>query len=173
MGEIRSTLDIIMEKAKGVQVTDEDRAAFMRREVEGKIRGLLQRYLDGVVNEERLQSEIEALGDDRHEVAMESLRRECLERMVLDGDNRALLDILAHVAVFDTEPVEGLLLQYRQDREKKRADRESVLREQLKNQGISGSAVVPNLKADPEWIDYLAEEKDRFHQRIASLNTGF
>lgn len=173
MGEIRSTLDIIMEKAKGMEVTDEDKAAFMRREVEGKIRGLLQRYLEGIVTEERLQSEIEALGDDRHGVAMEALRRECLERMVLDGDNRALLDILAHVAGFDTTPVEELLLQYRQGREKTRNKREAVLRERLKDKGISGSAVVSNLAADPEWIDYLAEEKDRFHQRVATLNTEF
>jgi len=86
MGEIRSTLDIIMEKAKGVEVTEEDSAAFMRREVEGKIRGSLQKALDGFIDAQGLQSEIEALGADRHEIAVAALRRECLERMVLEGD---------------------------------------------------------------------------------------
>ncbi len=86
MGEIRSTLDIIMEKAKRVEVTEEDKAAFMRREVEGKIRGSLQKALDGFIDAQGLQSEIEVLGADRHEIAVAALRRECLERMVLEGD---------------------------------------------------------------------------------------
>jgi hypothetical protein len=169
MGEIRSTLDIIMEKAKGVQVTDEDKAAFMRREVEGKIRGILQRHLDGVIHAERVQSEMEALGADRHEIAVAALRRECLERLVLDGDNRGLLDILSRVAGFDIKPVEKLILRYREDLEAKRVDREAVLREQLKSRGISGSAVVPNLKANPEWINGSVETRDRFHQELAGL----
>ena len=45
-----------------------------------------------------------------------------------------------------------------------------VLRKRLKERGITGSAVVPNLEADPEWVSYLAEERDRFYQRIAALN---
>jgi hypothetical protein len=167
MGEIRSTLDIIMEKAKGVEVTDEDKAAFMRREVEGKIRGILQKYLDGVIDAEHLRSEMGALGADRHQIAVTALRRECLERMLLDGDNRGLLNILSRVAGLDIKPVEKLLLKYQEDLEAKRFDREAVLREQLKSRGISGSAVVPNLKADPEWISYSAEARDRFHQELA------
>jgi hypothetical protein len=169
MGEIRSTLDIIMEKAKGVQVTDEDKAIFMRREVEGKIRGLMQKALDGVIHVKGLQSEMEALDPDRQEIAMAALRRECLERLALDKDNRGLLDILSRAARFETKPVEKLILRYREDLEAKRVDREAVLREELKSLGISGSAVVPNLKADPEWIGHSAEARDRFHQELASL----
>ena len=169
MGEIRSTLDIIMEKAKGVQVTEEDKAAFMRREVEGKIRGILQRHLDGILDREQLQSEMEAFGGDRQEIAAAALRRECLERMVLDGDNHGLLNILSRVSRFDAKPVKKLLLRCREELETKRSLREALLGEQLKRQGISGSAVIPNLKADPEWITYSAETRDRFHQELAGL----
>jgi uncharacterized protein (UPF0335 family) len=169
MGEIRSTLDIIMEKAKDVQVTEEDRAAFARREMEGKIRGLVQRCLDGIMDAERLRSEMEALGEDRREIAVQALRTECLKRMALDGDNRSLMDLLGRVAGFDTKPVAELLSRYRRDREAKRADREAVLREQLTHQGISGSAVVPNFMADPQWIRDAAEASERFHRDLAGL----
>lgn len=170
MGEIRSTLDIIMEKAKDVQVTDEDKAAFIKREVEGKMRGILQRYLDGIIDAERLQSETEGLGAGRHEIAMAALRRECLERIVLNGDNRGLLKILSGVAGFNIKPVEELLVRYREALESKRVVREAVLMEQLKRQGISGSAVLPNLNADSEWISCSAEALDRFHQELAGLH---
>jgi len=169
MGEIRSTLDIIMEKAKGVQVTEEDKATFMRREVEGKIRGILQRHLDGILDTERLQSEMEAFGGDRQEIAASALRRECLERMVLDGDNHGLLSILSRVAGFDTKPIEKLLLKYREELETERSHREAILEEQLTRQGIRGSAVVPNLKADPEWTRFSAGTRDRFHQELNGL----
>jgi len=91
MGEIRSTLDIIMEKAERVTVTDEDKDAFMKNEVEGKVRGLLQKYLDGIINQERLKREVRAMSDERYVVATTVLKKECLGRIEPGEDNRPLL----------------------------------------------------------------------------------
>ena len=49
MAEIKSTLDIIMEKAKKFSVTEEEKKGFKRQELEGKIKGLVQKALDGVL----------------------------------------------------------------------------------------------------------------------------
>ena len=168
MGEIRSTLDIIMEKAERVTVTDEDKDAFMKDEVEGKVRGLLQKYLDGIINQERLKREVEAMSDERYVVATTVLKKGCLGRIEPGEDNRPLLKILAYVVDFDTKPVRELLLKYQQDLEAMRNKREAIFRERLKGQGIWGSAVVPNLAADSEWVSYLTDERDRFRQRIAA-----
>ncbi|MBL7202715.1 MAG: hypothetical protein ISS63_00095 [Desulfobacteraceae bacterium] len=168
MGEIRSTLDIIMEKAERVTVTDEERAAFIRSEVEGKVRGLLQKHLDGIINQERLKKEVEAMGGEHYVVATAALKKECLGRIEPGEGNRPLLEILAHVVGLDTKPVRELLSRYQQEQEEKRGNRESALKERLKDQGISGTAVLPNLGADPEWTRYLSEVKVRFHQRIAA-----
>jgi hypothetical protein len=170
MGEIRSTLDIIMEKAKDVEVTEEDKAVFMQREAEGKVRGLLQKYQDNFLDVQRLQEEMDALGPDGRETAVAALRRECLERLTLEGDNQRLLDILSRVAGMDMAPVETLLSGYREDLKTKRAAREAALREGLRDQGISGPAVVPNLKADPTWISEADETRDRFHRQVADLH---
>jgi hypothetical protein len=37
MGEIKSTLDIIMEKTRGLTMTAEEKREFQRKEVEGKV----------------------------------------------------------------------------------------------------------------------------------------
>ncbi|MBW2616174.1 MAG: hypothetical protein JRD02_08380 [Deltaproteobacteria bacterium] len=168
MGEIRSTLDIIMEKAERVTVTDEEKEAFMKSEVKGKVRGLLQKHLDGIINQERLKKEVEAMGRERYVVATAALKKECLGSIELGEDNRPLLEILAHVVGLDTKPVRELLSRYQQEQEEKRGNRESVLKERLRDQGISGTAVLPNLGADPEWTKDLSEVKARFHQRIAA-----
>ena len=168
MGEIRSTLDIIMEKAERVTVTDEERAAFMKSEVEGRVRGLLQKYLDGIINQDRLRAEVETMGGERYPVATATLKKECLGRIEPGEDNRPLLEVLESVIALDITPVNKLLLKYQQDQEEKRGHREAALKKRLKNQGISGTAAVPNLKADPEWIRYLAEAGNRFRQELAS-----
>jgi hypothetical protein len=38
MAEIKSTLDIIMERTKNLTMTDEEKASFRRKEAEGKVR---------------------------------------------------------------------------------------------------------------------------------------
>lgn len=176
MGEIRSTLDIIMEKAERVTVTDEEKEAFMKSEVKGKVRGLLQKHLDGIINKERLKKEVEAMAGERYVVATAVLKKECLDRIEPGEDNRPLLEILAYVVGLDTKPIGELLSRYRQEQEENRGNRESALKERLKDQGISGTAVLPNLGADPEWTRYLSEMKARFRQRIFAqhgmLSTG-
>ena len=171
MGEIRSTLDIIMEKAKDVKVTDEEKKAFMRHEVEGMVRGLLQKYLDGVIKRERLRSEIETLSENRLEMARATLKKECLSHISPEGDNNPVFAVLEYVMKQDTAPLKKLLLKYEQDLKEERVSREQVLREQLKERGISGSAVVPNLEADPDWRVHLSETQGRFYREIVSLNT--
>ena len=61
MAEIKSTLDIIMEKAKKFSVTEEEKKGFRRQELEGKIKGLVQKALDGVLDYGRFQTEVVAL----------------------------------------------------------------------------------------------------------------
>ncbi|MCD6306489.1 MAG: hypothetical protein J7M32_09405 [Deltaproteobacteria bacterium] len=166
MGEIRSTLDIIMEKAKKVEVTEEDKATFMRRELEGKARAFIQQYVDGFIDAQRLKEEIEALGPDRHVEAVSALRRESLKRLTPDGDNRPMLEILSRVVGADTAAIENRILTYREKLHANRAQREAALKDHFKSKGISGSAVIPNIKADPEWLSQLAEARERFGREI-------
>jgi len=168
MGEIRSTLDIIMEKAERVTVTDKEKEAFMKSEVEGKVQGLLQKYLDRIISKERLKREVEAVGGERYAVATAVLKKECLGRIEPGEDNHPLLELLEHVMALDIRPVNKLLLKYQQDQEEKRGHREVVLKKRLKDQGISGTAVLPNLWADPEWTRYLTEVGNRFRQELVA-----
>ena len=75
MGEIKSTLDIIMEKAKKFSLTEEEKKGFKRQELEGKIKGLVQKALDGVLDSERFQLEVVALRTKEKEL-VDSLQQE-------------------------------------------------------------------------------------------------
>jgi hypothetical protein len=46
MAEIKSTIDLIMERTKNLSASPQEREAYQRREREKQIRGLGQRLLD-------------------------------------------------------------------------------------------------------------------------------
>ena len=169
MGEIRSTMDIIMEKAKGLTMTDEEKEAFRKKETEGKVRGLLQRFLDGFIDAERLKDEIGSLGEKRYAVAREALIRECMGRMEPGADNTILLDALENAAGLDIAPIRKIILDYNQDLEQQKMDRKQVLQKNLEGLGISGSAVIPNIHADQEWIKHLPEMNKGFQEKLKNI----
>ena len=169
MGEIKSTLDIIMEKTKGLTMTEEEKEAFRKKETEGKVRGLLQRFLDGFIDAERLKDEIGGLGEKRYAVSREALIRECMGHMEPGADNTILLDALENAAGLDIAPIRKIILDYNQDLEQQKMDRKQVLQENLKGLGISGSAVIPNIHADQGWIRHLSEMNKGFREKIETL----
>ena len=169
MAEIKSTLDIIMEKTKGLTMTEEEKEAFRKKETEGKVRGLLQRFLDGFIDAERLKDGIRSLGEKRYTVAREALFRECVGRMEPGADNTILLDALENAAGLDISPIQKIILDYNQDLEQQKMDRKQVLQKNLDGLGISGTAVIPNIHADQEWIRYLSEMKKGFQKKIENI----
>jgi hypothetical protein len=166
MGEIKSTLDIIMEKTKGLTVTEEEKETFRKKETEGKVRGLLQRFLDGFIDPERLKNEIGDLGEKRYGMAREALVRECMGLMDPGQDNTRLLNALENAVGLDIAPIQKIIVDYNRDLEQQKTDRQQDLQKNLEGLGISGSAVVPNIHADQEWIRYLSEMKKGFQEKI-------
>ncbi len=169
MGEIKSTLEIIMEKTKGLTMTEEEKEAFRKKETEGKVRGLFQKFLDGFIDAERLKDGIVSLGEKRYAVAREALIRECMGRMEPGADNTILLDALENAAGLDIAPIKKIILDYNQDLEQQKMDRKQVMQKNLKGLGISGSAVIPNIHADQEWIRHLSEMNKGFREKVETL----
>ena len=169
MGEIKSTLEIIMEKTKGLTMSEEEKEAFRKKETEGKVRGLFQRFLDGFIDAERLKDEIGSLGEERYAVAREALLRECMGRMEPGADNTILLDALENAAGLDIARIKKIILDYNQDLEQQKMDRKQVLQKNLEGLGISGSAVIPNIHADQEWIRHLSEMNKGFQEKLKNI----
>lgn len=170
MAEIKSTLDIIMEKAKKISVTDEEKKAFKRRELEGRIKGLIQKYLDGFLDLNRLRMESASLGEGAQEEIAEGMRAEALKRIKPGAQNEALLEILS-LAGMDKRPVEMLLKDFEERLRRQRATCEKTALERLRERGISGSAVLPNLEGDEDWLRALSEAERDFQEKLISLSS--
>ena len=172
MAEIRSTLDIIMEKAKTLTVTDEDKRGFLEKEVEGQVKGFFQKYLDKIFSIDQLKTEMASFDQDRKAVAEKALLAECLGAITTEGDNGPLFEVLENLPGCDIKPIMSLILEF-QGQQKQERDKRTIARIQaLKEWGVSGSAVVPNLGASSAWRDYLTDMANRFQERLNTLHMG-
>ena len=172
MAEIRSTLDIIMEKAQSLTVTDEDKKDFLEKEVQGRVKGLFQKYLDGFLSIDRFKTEMASFDREQRSVAEKELLAACLRAMTVEGDNRPSFELLDRILGYRTKPILNLVDEFREMQDKERNQKTIARIRVLKKWGVSGSAVIPNLMADRAWRDYLSHMAEKFQERLKSLNIG-
>ncbi len=168
MAEIKSTLDIIMEKTKGLTMTEEEKAAMRDKELTERSQGLLQKYLDGAISMGKLKEEWSDLGKEQ-ENAQAILTRICMEGIDPETDNGPLLAVLDQVAGTDTGPVGKALERAMADLKASRSKSLEEIRRALAERGISGSAIRPNLNADPQWKEVSSQVRERLHAALLSL----
>ncbi|MGD9076862.1 MAG: hypothetical protein PVJ69_16710 [Desulfobacteraceae bacterium] len=168
MGEIRSTLDIIMEKTKGLTMSDEEKKAFKEQEMAGKVKGLIQKYLDGTLNMDQLRVEVTGLVEKGGDMVKRLIREESVSRIELEGNNEPLLRVLGEISGSEADSLREVLKEFGKRLEREKDVREKELRKELEKQGISGSAVLPSINADPEWSRYVLEIREEFQERLTS-----
>ena len=61
MGEIKSTLDLVLEKTKNLTLSSEEKAEQKQKEIENRIKGMMQKYQDGVLFSEQLKIDYQKL----------------------------------------------------------------------------------------------------------------
>ena len=169
MGEIKSTLEIILEKTKGLTMSEEEREAFQEEEVEGKVKGLVQKLLDGFLPLEGLQKEMKSFGAEKEPMVRKALKRECLDRMDPEIDNSPLFELLQGAAHVDPGPFFEVQSEYQRRLQQEKGEQEKSLLKRLEERGISGSAVIPNMAADPDWQNVLREMKQDFRDEVDQI----
>jgi hypothetical protein len=169
MAEIKSTLDIIMEKTKGLTMTDEEKRELKRKEIAGKVKGLIQKFSDGLIDPEGLKMELATLGKGNEDMLRRIIMEEIGGRIKPEGDNKPLLEILEAVTGMNIVPIRKMLIDLERNLEKERAAHEKGLKKRLKKKGISGSAVIPNVDADSQWRDYVSKLNETFRKEVEGL----
>ena len=170
MAEIKSTMDIIMERAKNLTVTDEDKKEFAAKEAQNRIKGLFQKYLDGILSINQFKAEMTAFAEDQKQAAEKELLTECFGAMTVEGDNQSIFEVLEQVLECDIRPIFSVMDAFLEQQTTARNKKILSLFQKLKERGVSGSAVIPNPKADDTWRDYLSDMQERLRGELEALN---
>jgi hypothetical protein len=167
MGEIKSTLDLVMEKTRHLTLSQEEKEAQNRIEVNKRLQGLLQKYQDNLLRKENLNKELDNLKIAYNLNVDEMLADLLLNSLKIGRDNTVFLELLNEIFGLNLSGIETIFQNFKatvKSTTKKRVDQ--IKTDLSVKRFISGSAVVPNLESDSEWLSMLGHIMDGFDQTL-------
>lgn len=171
MAEIKSTLDLIMERTKDLTLTAEEKKTIQTKEIKDRMRGWLQRYRDGSVTGTEIKEYLELEGSSSPEAAA-LLRDECLAQVNPEEDNGKIFSLLQTVLAMDTGPLERLVTDFHEARQRLLTIAAGEALAFLHSRGICGDAVVPNPSLSPGWHRGLEAARQNFQESLRRLKQG-
>jgi hypothetical protein len=169
MAEIKSTMDLVLEKTRNLTLTSEDKQKLAREELERKVQGLVHRYLDQLIPLSRLNEEMEKIAGTEKDLSVQLLKTHLLAHLDFDCDNSNILSALEEVAGVDTASLVNLKGEYQSEKEEAKKGITEKSLERLQEKGVSGSAVMPNLGNDPNWTQFLEGLHKRYQERLEPM----
>jgi hypothetical protein len=157
MGEIKSTMDLVMERTRHLSMSPEEKVQQQREEFSKRLQGLLQQYADGAFTAGQI---CDRIGDlQAHSGVDDPLLsvRAVFDRIDPQRENKRWLDVLSRLAPATRNPLEETLAAHRkQQAEILQSAARDGLERLRRRHGITGSAVVPNPLKDARCQEHLA-----------------
>lgn len=152
MGEIKSTLDLAMERTRHLSLSSEEKAHQQKVDFEKRLQGLLQQYEDQALTADELRQRIAKLEKQLDVSDRRTVTAAVFKRIDPAGDNRRWLELVADYIPAAHAPLRDALDDYRKQANGLRQAASQRMLEQLaRHHGIEGPAVVPNPQADPQF----------------------
>jgi len=150
MAEIKSTLELAMERTKKITISKEEREEIKQKESLQKVNGLFHRYREGLLSLNEILREIERMDQKTRTMTNEILLSQWIDALSLNEEDEKLLKGIEALKGQEMEEVRAklhhLLSQYRESREKINQEVRAQSEEILRREGIYGSAVEPNIE---------------------------
>jgi len=155
MGEIKSTLELAMERTKRFAVSEKEKDEMKQKEGLRKATGLFHRYREGHLSLNDVLKEVERMERKTATTVKEYLLSHWIDALSLDDDNDRILkgvESLKGKSIAEVEQrFNRLFSQYQREKDEAKEKTGVQLVEALKKGGIWGSAVEPKLEGSELW----------------------
>ena len=172
MAEIKSAIELAMEKTKGLRLTREEIEYLKEEEMQTKAHGLANRFLEVDFHFKEVEKELAKYNPDQRQ-QLEGLMLQSLgEALQLDKDNELIfqgIETLREGRMRVIQKIRNLIKKFQEQREKEFRKVEKELLAKLERQGISGSGVQPKVEGSPEWEEASAKFKPAFEDQFRSF----
>ena len=166
MGEIKSTLELVMERTRHLRQSEEEKQEQATAEFKKSLSGLIQKFLDGALTPDRFRQDLHLLQETSPTSDRGIILDEISKRLDLDENWAWAMKLLREGFDIDPEGITAVLDEYRKVMNRAALERTNEIRKELREkQGVSGTAVVPNLAADRKW----ALVRQRLHERFEPI----
>ena len=167
MGEIKSTLDLVMERTRHLSMTDEEKARQKQSDFENRLNGLLTKYADNTLSLSALRKDIQKLQAELDINDQEIVAEAVLRQIDPDQDNAHWIDLLGKIKPEMVDPLQKMLGQYNDQKTNLLNSSHRQVTDRLaENRQISGSAVIPNPEKNPQCKEQLSTLKIKVQKEI-------
>ncbi len=167
VGEIKSTLELAMEKTKKFAISETEREEMKKKEVLENATRLSHRYLEGYLPLNDILRQIERMDKKTAATVKEFLLSQWIDALSLDGEEETILKGVELLGQRNIDEVKQkfrrLVSQYQEEKEKAEEKVKTQRKEVLRKERIYGSAVEPKLEGDELW-EKENEKLDRSYQ---------
>ncbi|MCE5333859.1 MAG: hypothetical protein LLG06_04660 [Desulfobacteraceae bacterium] len=166
MAEIKSTIDLIMERTRHLTMSEEDRREQAASEFKAAVNRLILQFLDGGIDLDKFAQEFNAMERSAGNVGLAIA--EAARRIDPAGDNRMILDLLRFGLNADISQISAVLDGYRKALDGEDLGAMERMVDRLFQKGITGSAVIPNLRFDEKRAGRRKEIEQQFQNDLQS-----
>ncbi len=155
MGEIKSTLELAMERTKKFAISEKEKEEIKQKEVLQKATTLFHRYREGHLPLNEILKEIDKMDKKTSTTVKESLLSQWIDALSLDDDSERILKGVESLKQRSMDEVKQtfhhLLSKYQEEKERGKGKVRAQFSEALKKDSIYGSAVEPKLEESELW----------------------
>jgi hypothetical protein len=173
MGEIKSTLELALERTRKISISEEEKEEILQKEIAKKASGMFHRYMEDVLSLHEIKREIERMEERTGRAIGEILLAQWMDAISLDGRNDKLLDGIEFLKGRSVDGPRQSLERLQSECQRERQQGEEKIRtrlaDALKEKGIHGDAVVPHVEVSPEWRSMLETTQQTFQGRVEEV----
>jgi hypothetical protein len=172
MAEIKSAVELAMERTKGLRLSHEEKEKLKEEEIQSKAHSLMKRYLEVDFHLREAERELDRF-DPTQRRHLEKLFIQYLSEAIdLDRDNDLIfqgIESFRGGSKSSIQKMKELIQSYQEEKGREYLKAEKDLLTKLERLGISGSAVQPKVEGSPEWEEALPKFKPAFQEGLQSL----
>ncbi len=174
MGEIRSTIDLMMERTAGMSLSSDEKEEYRQEEFRKRARGLKIRLLEDPSQVEFILSSLASESDEDRTLLEQLLWEEFVDSISMDQSALKALDVMGELPAgqANRDQLDSLRDQLKSGLKSRTKDRKTLLareRKKLASFGISGTAVVPKIPAEPPPNPELTSKIEQIKSQLRAL----
>ena len=175
MGEIKSAVELAMERTKGLRLSHEEMEKVKEEELQAKAVGLVNRFLEVDFHLREVERELAKFDPQQRRQLERLFLQNLIEAMNLDRDNALILqglETLLPASAWTIKKIKDLIQKYLEKKQDELRKTAIGLLAGLERLGISGSAVQAKAEGSPEWEQAVAGFKPGFEEALKKLKKG-
>lgn len=172
MAEIKSAVELAMERTKGLRLSHEEKEKLKEEEVQSKAHSLVNRYLEVDFHLREVERELDRVDPTQRQHLEKLFLQYLTEAIGLDRDNDLIFQGIESYrggSKNSIQKMKDLIQRYQQQKGREYSKAERDLLTNLERLGISGSAVQPKVEGSPEWEETLDKFKPAFEEELRKL----